>query len=174
MSFLDRVTKAVTETVDRGKKEVDEFMRIQKVKGEISEAEKAIEEARNRIQQVKLRLADSTIDMVRSSTLSAAPLQVYLDEIADFERSIAGRQDVIVQKRAEIETIKAETAGPIPPPPPIPTAAVAPEPAATPIVPPPLPVSPVSAPVASPVCPACGTAVAPGAGFCTECGTKLG
>ena len=49
MAFFDKLTKAVSETVDRGKKEVDQFMRIQKVKGDIGREEQAIlDEARGR------------------------------------------------------------------------------------------------------------------------------
>ncbi len=33
MSILDRVTKAVGDAVDRGKREVDQFVRIQKING---------------------------------------------------------------------------------------------------------------------------------------------
>lgn len=44
MSFLDRVTKAVGGVVDRGKQEVDQFMRIQKINGEIGQMEKKIAE----------------------------------------------------------------------------------------------------------------------------------
>ena len=36
MSFLDKVTKVVGDAVDRGKKDLDQFMRIQKVNGKIS------------------------------------------------------------------------------------------------------------------------------------------
>ena len=40
MSFLDKVTKAVGDVVDKGKKDVDQFLKIQKVNGEIGAMEK--------------------------------------------------------------------------------------------------------------------------------------
>jgi hypothetical protein len=42
MSFFDRVTKAVGDVVDKGKKDVDQFMKIQKINGEIGGMEKKI------------------------------------------------------------------------------------------------------------------------------------
>ena len=50
MSFLDRVTKAVGDVVDRGKQEVGQFVRIQKINGEIGQMEKKITEFKGQIQ----------------------------------------------------------------------------------------------------------------------------
>lgn len=194
MSFLDRVTKAVSETVDRGKKEVDQFVRIQKVKGEITAAEKTIDEARNRIQQIKLRLADSTIEMLQAQTLTSPELSTFLDQLGVVDQEIAAQQAVIAKKRDEVEQIKAEDEGPktapttaaapFVAPPPVPTPADAPAgPAAVaegsapvaegPAMPPPLPTAETSA-AAARVCPQCGHPVGDKAAFCGECGMKLG
>jgi len=49
LSILDRVTKAVGDVVDRGKKEVDQFVRIQKINGQIGHLEKNIGEYNGQI-----------------------------------------------------------------------------------------------------------------------------
>jgi hypothetical protein len=192
MSFLDKITKAVSDTVDRGKKEVDEFMRIQKVKGEIGEAEARIQEARRQIQQTTLQIGEKALAMVRAGALAEPELQALAEPLTGFERQIDEQNAVIAAKKQEIERIKAEggAAGVAVPPVPIPTAEVV-QPPASPVPPvappvPPLPLPaidetatappPVPGPAVAParsVCPACGTQVGEGAAFCLECGAKL-
>ena len=108
MSFLDRVTKAVSDTVDRGKKEVDQFVRIQKVKGEVGAAESKIGEFKTQILQLKSQIGEKAVEMLRAGTLAAPELQVMREQIDDLDRQIAAEDAVIVEKRAEIEKIKAE------------------------------------------------------------------
>lgn len=189
MSFLDRVTKAVSETVDRGKKEVDQFRRIQKVKGEIGEAERSIEEARNRIQQVKLRLADTALDLLASGALANPALAVFVEQLATIDKEIDASQALVLEKRAEIDRIKAEDSTPdagvvatppraaasqpaatAPQQPPPPQATPADEPADAPGFPPPLP---AAASASIKTCPACGHQVGEKTVFCGECGTKI-
>jgi hypothetical protein len=186
MSFFDKVTKAVSETVDRGKKEVDQFMRIQKVKGEIGKEEEGIRAATARAQQAKLEIGDQVIARLKAGTLDDANLRAEADRVAAIDAEIAGHQSVIAEKRAEIARIEAEgvaptAAAPLAPavpaasaapagPPPLPGTVLAAPPAA---MPPPLP-PPGSAP--SPVtttCSQCGAVIVASAAFCTECGAKL-
>jgi hypothetical protein len=186
MSFFDKVTKAVSETVDRGKKEVDQFMRIQKVKGEIGKEEEGIRAASARAQQAKQEIGDRVIGRLRAGTLDDADLQAQADRVVAIDAEIAGHQAVIAEKRAEIARIEAEgaapplAASPAPPapaasaepavPPPLPGTVPAAPPAATP---PPLPApEPPSSPVTT-TCSQCGAAIAASAAFCTECGAKL-
>ncbi len=185
MSFFDKVTKAVSETVDRGKKEVNQFMRVQKVKGEISREEEAIRAAGARVQQVKQEIGDAVIGRLRSGELVDTPLQALADKVAAIEAEVAGHQSVIADKRAEIVRIEAEGTAPsaaAPPaaatPAPAPAAAVPPPPDAAAPAPPPLPgASPAAPPplpgLVSTVCSQCGAAIPASAAFCTECGAKL-
>ena len=76
MSFLDKMAKAVSDTVDRGKKEVDQFMRAQKVKGEISQTEHQIQDASAQVQRVKQEIGEKAIEMVRAGTLVSTELQL--------------------------------------------------------------------------------------------------
>jgi hypothetical protein len=173
MSFLDRVTKAVSDTVDRGKKEVDQFMRIQKVKGEIGAEEQKIRDAGTRAQQVKQAIGEAVIGRLRAGSLVDPELQAEADRVAAIDAEIAGHQAVIVEKKADIARIEAEGATPVavPPapaasapvmPPPVPGASAAPG-----VVPPPLPGAETR------VCPQCGAPVPANAAFCTECGAKF-
>jgi hypothetical protein len=182
MSFLDKITKAVSDTVDQGKKQVDQFMRIQKVKGEISAEEQKIHDAGTRAQQVKQAIGEAVISRLGAGTLVDPELQAQADRVAAIDAEVAGFQAVIVEKKAEIARIEAEgappAAAPVDPPhavPPVPAAV-----AGAPVVPPPLPsaapaaVAPPPLPgAATKACPQCGAKVPVAAVFCTECGAKL-
>ncbi len=156
MSFLDKVTKAVGDVVDRGKKEVDEFMQVQKINNQIGEIEKKITEFKNQIQGTKVQIGEKAVEMLRAGTLASPELQALVDKIGGIEKEIEAEQAVIVEKEAEIEKIKAEDQQK-------PAAEVqAAEPA-----------EPAAAP-AGKFCPQCGAQVAATAPFCSQCGTKLG
>ena len=170
MSLLDRVTKAVGDAVDRGKKEVDQFVRIQKINGEIGDIERTIADFRNQIQEAKQQAGEKAIEMLRAGTLTCPDLQAFVEKIGGIEQQIAAEESAITGKRAEIEKIKAEhdeaktaaAAAPVVPPP-IPSVAAEP-PAATP-----------PAPAASArFCPQCGAQLAGSGAFCPQCGTKMG
>jgi hypothetical protein len=169
MSFLDKVTKAVGDVVDKGKKDVDQFMRIQKINGEIGGMEKKIAEFKAQIQQATQEAGAKAIAQLRSGALASADLQPFLEQVTGFEQQIAAEEAAIAAKRADIEKIKAEheaehaAATPAP-------AAAAP---AQPVTPPPLPGAAPAAAPAGKLCPQCGTPASSGA-FCASCGAKLG
>jgi hypothetical protein len=173
VSFFDKMTKAVSETVDRGKKEVDQFMRIQKVKGEVSKEEGGIRDAGARAQSVKQQIGDIVVARLRAGTLADPELQAQADRVEAIDAEMAAHQALIAEKRAEIARIETEGSAPPPPaPPPLPGTIPAAPPAAA--VPPPLPPAPVAA--SSPVtttCSQCGATIPASAAFCTECGAKL-
>lgn len=158
MSILDRVSKAVGDVVDRGKKEVDHFVRIQKINGQIGDLEKNIAESKGQIQQTKLKIGEMATEMLRAGTIASPEMKALLDQITGVEQQIVSVEAEINQKRAEIETLKSEA-----------KAAVAPGPAAA--EPPAPPVQMDSKPP-SRFCLNCGAPVASGA-FCGQCGSKL-
>jgi hypothetical protein len=179
MGFFDKMTKAVSETVDRGKKEVDQFMRIQKIKGEIGKEEQGIRDAGARAQQVKQEIGDRVIARLRAGTIADAELQGLADRVTVIDGEIVGHEAVIAEKRAEIARIEAEGTAETAAAPPVPASPVAQAPP-VPVAPPPLPAVPVPPPLpaaqASPVtttCPQCGATLPASAAFCTECGAKL-
>ncbi len=169
MGFFDKVTKAVGDAVDKGKKDIDQFMRIQKINGEISAIEAKVAALTAQIQQNSQEAGQKAIGLVRAGSLSSPDLQVFVDKLAGIEQQIAAEQAAILTKKAEIERIKAEDEAPTPA-------------AAAPMPPPPLPTPPANAPVPPPpdvpplpkasVCPECGKPLT-GAAFCTECGAKV-
>jgi hypothetical protein len=186
------MAKAVSDTVDRGKKEVDQFMRVQKVKGEIGQVEQRIQEAATQVQQIKLQVGEKAIAMLQAGTLTAPELQALVAPMAGIERDIEAHRATIVEKHAEIVRIEAEGRAPAVPPaasaaPPIVPPATPPqvsEPAldAAPPAVPPFPGDPhppITAPPPLPapserVCLQCGAKIASNAAFCTECGAKIG
>ena len=155
MSILDRVTKAVSDTVDRGKKEVDQFVRIQKIKGEIGESERKIDAFKNQVQQTKVQIGEKAIEMLRAGTLASPELQPLMEQIAGFEQQVAAQEAVIAEKKADIEKIKAEDEAQ--------KAAAASAP--------PAPAPPEATPARC--CSQCGTQVGATAAFCGQCGAKL-
>ncbi len=185
MGFFDKVTKAVGDAVDKGKKDIDQFMRIQKINGEISAIEARVAEFRNGIQQNSQEAGQKAIALVRAGSLASPDLQVFVDKLAGFERQIAAEESAIAAKKADIERIKAEDAVPAaaaPAPPAVPPAPV-PAAGAPAAPPPPLPAQPsaVDAPApptvpplpkAAGACPQCGKPLTGGA-FCTECGAQI-
>lgn len=171
MSFLDKVTKAVGDVVDRGKKDVDQFMKIQKINSEIGGMEKKIAGFRTQIDTARQEAGARAIEMLRAGTLTSPELQTFLDQVIGFEQQIAAEETNIAGKRADIERIKAEhaaehvaAAAPAPPP-------AEPERAAPPPIPAAPPVPPVPA-AAGKVCTQCGAELTGGA-FCPQCGAKL-
>ncbi len=174
MSFLDRVTKAVGDAVDRGKKEVDQFMRIQKINSQIGESEKKISELQAHIQQVKADIGDHAVQMLRAGTLTSPELHALVEQIEATEQQINAEQAVIVEKRAEIDKIKAEDEKPAP--------VEAEDQAATPAPAAAAPAPGTSAPAASTpaavaqsarFCPQCGASAAGSGAFCAQCGARL-
>jgi division protein CdvB (Snf7/Vps24/ESCRT-III family) len=154
MSILDRVSKAVGDAVDRGKKEVDQFVRIQKINGQISDLERNIVESRSQIQQVKLKIGEMAIEMLHAGTLTSQEMTALLEQIHGIQQQIASKEAEINGKKAEIDSIKSEE-----------KAAKTPEPPSDmPNTPPPLP--------GNRFCSQCG-APAPSGGFCAKCGSKL-
>jgi hypothetical protein len=160
MSILDRVTKAVGDVVDRGKKEVDQFVRIQKINGQIGDLERSIGESGGRIQQIKVKIGEMAIDMLQAGTLSSPEMKELLDQINGIQQQIASFETEINEKKSEIERIKAEGKSSTPPSPAV----------VDPVVPPPPPPPPPSA--ADRFCPKCGMRAAAGT-FCAQCGAKL-
>jgi hypothetical protein len=201
MGFFDKVTKAVGDAVDKGKKDIDQFMRIQKINGEISTIEAKVAELKTEIQQNSQAAGQKAIGLLRAGSFSNPELQVFADKLVAIEQQIAAEQTAIAAKKADIERIKAEDAAPAAPPAapaaaPVPAPAAQPAPqaapptppaapaAAAPMAPPPLPAQPASdavppapavpaLPSAAPACPQCGKPLTGGA-FCTECGAKVG
>jgi hypothetical protein len=179
MGFLDKVTKAVGDVVDKGKKDVDQFLKIQKLNGEVSGFERKIEGFKAQIDDATKRAGVKAIELLRAGTITSPDLQPFIAEIAGFEEQVKLEQANIEAKRAEIDRVKAEheaehLAAP---------GAVAPPPAqavSEPVAPPPLP-TPAAAPATPPApaaaapkfCPQCG-AKAPTGAFCGECGAKVG
>ena len=203
MGFFDKVTKAVGDAVDKGKKDIDQFMRIQKINGEISTIEAKVTELKTQIEQNGQAAGQKAIALVRSGSLASPDLQVFVENLARIERQIAAEQAAIAAKKADIELIKAEheaehqtaaepaaAAASIPVPasqpalpamPPTPSAGPA---AGAPMAPPPplpaaappdeVPTVPIVPPLPnSSACSQCGKPLTGGA-FCTECGTKVG
>jgi hypothetical protein len=181
MGFFDKVTKAVGDVVDKGKKDIDQFMHIQKINGEISAIEARVAELKAQGQQTTLEAGGKAIALLRAGSLASPDLQVFVDKLAGFEQQIAAELAAVAAKKADIERLKAEheaehaTAAPAaapaqaaaaqPLPPAVPPAPPAAPAAAVPMAPPPLP-------QAARACPQCGKPLTGGA-FCTECGAKV-
>jgi TolA-binding protein len=163
MSFFDKVTKAVGDVVDRGKAEVDQFMRIQKINGEIGEMEKKIAECKTQIQTATQQAGEKAIALVRSGTIAPPDLKAFVDQITGFEQQIAAEQAAVAGKKKEIEAIKAED-----------EAAEAKAAEATAAPPVPASAAPVAAAPAAKVCSACGASLAGAGAFCPLCGAKQG
>lgn len=108
MSFLDKVTKAVGDVVDKGKKDVDQFMKIQKINGEIGAMEKKVADVNGQIAQAKQAAGEKALALLRAGTLAAAELQPFLDQVRGLEDQITAEQAAIAGKKAEIEKVKAE------------------------------------------------------------------
>ncbi len=155
MSILDRVTKAVGDAVDRGKKEVDQFVRIQKINSQIGDLEKSIGEFKDQILQTKVKIGEMAIEMLHAGTLTSQEMTPLLDQINGIHQKIASLEAEIKEKKAEIESMRSED-----------RSATAPGLAATVTPPPP------SQAAASRYCPQCGAPVHSGT-FCTQCGSKL-
>jgi hypothetical protein len=178
MSFLDKVTKAVGDVVDKGKKDVDQFLKIQKLNGEVSGFEKQIEGFKGQIDEATRQAGIKAIELLRAGTIASPELQAFVEQIVGFEQQIATEQANIVAKKEEIERVKAEHeaehAAAAPPPVTAAPAAAPPPPPPVTAAPPPLPTAAAPAAAAAPkFCPQCGAKQTGGA-FCPECGAKLG
>ena len=164
MSFFDKVTKAVGDVVDKGKSEVDQFRRIQKINGEIGEVEKKITGFKTQAEAATRQAVETAIALVRSGSLASPDLRAIVDQITGFEKEIATEQAEIAAKKKAIEAIKAEDE------------AKEAAPAAEPPAAPPVPAAPAAsappAPAAARFCGACGASLAGAGAFCPQCGAK--
>lgn len=159
MSFLDKVTKAVGDVVDRGKAEVDQFVRIQKINGEIGEMEKKIAELKDQIQTATKSAGEKVIVLAKAGTLASPELKPFVDQITGFEQEITAQEAAVAGKKKEIDAIKAEDEAA--------KAAGAEAPAA------PAPAAPAAPAAASArFCGACGASLAGAGAFCPACGAK--
>ena len=154
MSILDRVSKAVGDVVDRGKKEVDQFVKIQKINNQIGDLEQNISKFKGQIQQTKATIGDIAIEMLRAGTLVSPELSALLEKIIGIEQQISSLEAEITQKKTEIESIRSED-----------KSNKVQSPAAE-------PAAPQSQQAAGRFCPQCGVPVQSGE-FCAQCGSKL-
>jgi len=152
MSILDRVSKAVGDVVDRGKKEVDQFVKIQKINSQIDDLENNISKFKGQIQQAKVTIGENAIEMLRAGTLISPELSALLEKINGIQQQISSLEAEITQKKTEIESIRSED-----------KADKAQSPAAAPAEP---------QQAAGRFCPQCGVPVQSGE-FCAQCGSKL-
>jgi hypothetical protein len=165
MSFLDRVTKAVGEVVDRGKQEVDQFMRIQKINGEIGQIEKKIADFKSQIQNATQQAGEKAIALVRAGAIASPDLTAFADQITVVERDIAVEEAAVADKKKDIEAIKAEHAAAAATP-------VAEGPAVSSVPASQPPAAPTVPAAAARFCSACGAAIAEAGAFCPQCGAK--
>ncbi len=164
MSFLDKVSKAVGDVVDKGKKDVEQFVKIQKINSEIGGMERKITDLEHQIEEAKQAAGDRAIELLRSGTIASPELQPFVDQVREFEGRIEAERAAIAARRSDIERIKAEHQ--------------AEHEAGTPVdSPPPLPDAPVPPPAETAaegrVCAQCGAKVTTTGNFCPECGAKL-
>lgn len=166
MSFLDRISKAVSEGVDKAakavsegvdkaKREADRMSRISHIRGEIRDLEKEVAGKETQIQAAKVQLGEKAMAMLKAGTLADPELQGFSDSVAGFEQEIAVHRAAIAEKEAAIEAIRAEgqEAG---------------EPVAEPEETPAEEEAVTGAP-----CPQCGTIVPEGGSFCPACGARI-
>jgi seryl-tRNA synthetase len=150
--------------VDKGKAEVDQFMRIQKINGEISEIQKAIAGLKEQIQAATKQAGEKAIALAKTGELTLPDLKAFADQIDGFEKEIAAQEAEIADKKKAIEAIKAEDeakeAAPATEPPAVPPIPAASTPAAP------------AAPAAARFCSACGASLAGAGAFCPQCGAK--
>ncbi len=165
MSFLDKVSKAVGDVVDKGKKDVEQFVKIQKINSEIGGMERKIADFERQIEQAKQAAGEKAIALLQSAALVSPELQPFVDQVRDFERRIESERTAIAARRSDIERIKAEHAAEHAAE--HEAAAAPPAPVATEAVPAPPAVAPEGR-----VCSQCGAKVTGGA-FCPQCGAKL-
>lgn len=176
MSFLDRFAKGVKEAVDKAagavseamddsKEAMDRLARTNKLKGEIRDAEKLIEEVQAQIQAVKVQLGEKAMAMLQAGTLEDEELQGFLEQVQGFEQQIAEHKGVIAEKEAGIEEIKAEAEA---------EKQAREEAKAKAKAEAEAEAEAAAAPAAVVnACPQCGTAVPEGAAFCPNCGNKM-
>ena len=108
MSIFDKVTKAVGDAVDKGKAEVDEFRKIQKINGEIGELESKIAGLKNQIAAATKAAGEQALGLVKAGTLTSPELKAFVDQIAGFGQDITAQETAIAGKKKDIEAIKAE------------------------------------------------------------------
>ncbi len=110
MSFLDKVGKVVGDAVDKGKKDVEQFVKIQKINNEIGGMEKKIGNLERQIAETKQAAGERAIELVRSAALASPELQPFVEQVQGFAAQIDVERAAIAARRADIERIKAEHA----------------------------------------------------------------
>jgi hypothetical protein len=170
MSFLDNITKRVTQGVERAKFETDKIQRTLKMESELGDLKKQLDGKR-------LEFGDRALELYRAGMIQSPTLGAILREIEAFQQKLTLKEEEL--KIAQADQFAEATV--VPPPPAaqyvpvsveVPVAPAAPPP---PTYTPPTPaVQPTSAPSASTkACPNCQFQMPPTAVFCPSCGTRI-
>jgi hypothetical protein len=160
MNFLDNLSKAISQGVDRAKFEADKFQRTTRLQNEISELKKQIDLKR-------MEFGDRALELYKAGQFQSATLGEILRGMEALQASTTLKEEELKTAQAEVFVEPTPSAGVQAQQVPIST-----EP----------PASYTSAPSAQNPTPAAGTKACPNcrfqmpasAMFCPNCGTRLG
>jgi len=82
MSFLDRVSKAVTGAVDRSGRKQTSLCGSKRSTARSGISRKRYGEFKNQIQAIKVQIGEKAVEMLRAGNLSSPELQALMDQIA--------------------------------------------------------------------------------------------
>lgn len=154
MSFFDKISKTITQGVDRAKFEAEKFAKTTKLQSEVSDYQRQLNEK-------MVELGQRAYDLQRAGQISAP-------SIADLSRTVDQLRASLLAKEEELRAAQNENfiepLGSYTPPPP------APQQVPIETAPPPPPRSTSSGPKS---CPNCGFSMPGSAMFCPNCGTRV-
>ncbi|MDZ4721278.1 MAG: zinc-ribbon domain-containing protein [Roseiflexaceae bacterium] len=177
MSFLDNITKRVTQGVERAKFEADKIQRTLKMEAELGDLKKQLDGKR-------LEFGDRALELYRAGMIQSPTLGAILREIEAFQQKLTLKEEELKIAQSDQFTEPrvippAPTAQHVPVSVEAPVAQAAPPPSTynpqppTYNSPPPV-VQPTSAPQSSTKsCPNCQFQMPSTAVFCPSCGTRV-
>jgi hypothetical protein len=162
MSFLDNLTKRVSQSVERAKFEAEKIQRTLRLESELGDLKKQLDGKR-------LEFGDRALELYRAGMIQSPTLGSILRDIETFYQKVTVKEEEL--KIAQAEQFVEPNAPP--PPPPAQYVPVSVEPSATqppPSTPP--PAAPAQA--GTKPCPNCQFQMPATSVFCPSCGTRVG
>lgn len=162
MSFLDNLTKKVSQSVERAKFEADKLQRTLRMESELNDLKKGLDNKR-------LEFGDRALELYRAGMIQSPTLGSILRDIETSQQKITLKEEELKIAQAEQFVEPGQTGTPVTSQ----SVPVSVEPSTPrPTVPPVAPAAPVAS-AASKTCPTCQFQMPNTAVFCPSCGTRV-
>lgn len=157
MSFIDNITKKVSQSVERAKFEAEKLQRTLRMESELNDLKKQVEGKR-------LEFGDRALELFKAGKIQSPTLGEILRAIEALQARVTLKEEELKLAQAEVYTEPPQQA---PPPAQAQQVPIS-------VAPPPQQAPPPVQPTGTKACPNCGFQMPGTAVFCPSCGNRVG